>query len=145
MNLQAVLQKTDKGVEEIKTRAHKLEQRLRMLLIVVNGKVTGAELAKQFEAVGDISPMLEQLIAQGFVREAPGGAPGAGFKDLRLRLAQALTDAMGPAGDAIVMQLEACKSLDELRAFVERHGERLQGAYGARVAKFLALAREHLG
>jgi hypothetical protein len=143
MNLQAVLQKTDKGVEEIKTRAHKLEQRLRMLLIVVNGKVTGAELVKQFETVGDITPMLEQLVAQGFVREAGGGA--AQFKDIRTRLAQALTDAMGPAGDAIVMQLEACKSLDELRAFVERHGERLQGAYGARVAKFLALAREHLG
>ena len=142
MNLQAVLQKTDKGVEEVKTRAHRLEQRLRVLLIVVNGKVTGAELVKQFETVGDITPMLEQLLAQGFVREARGAAE---FKDIRIRLAQALTDAMGPAGDAIVMQLEACKSLDELRAFVERHGERLQGAYGPRVAKFLALAREHLG
>jgi hypothetical protein len=142
MNLQAVLQKTDKGVEEVKTRAHKLEQRLRMLLIVVNGKATGAELVKQFETVGDITPMLEQLVAQGFVRAAGGAAE---FKDIRLRLSQALTDAMGPAGDAIVMQLEACKSLDELRAFVERHGERLQGAYGARVAKFLALARQHLG
>ena len=142
MNLQAVLQKTDKGVEEVKTRAHRLEQRLRMLLIVVNGKVTGAELVKQFETVGDITPMLEQLLAQGFVREARGAAE---FKDIRIRLAQALTDAMGPAGDAIVMQLEGCKSADELRAFVERHGERLQGAYGPRMAKFLALAREHLG
>jgi hypothetical protein len=145
MNLQAVLQKTDKGVEEIKTRAHKLEQRLRMLLIVVNGKVTGAELVKQFETVGDVTPMLERLVAQGFVREAPGGAPGAGFEVMRLRLAQALTDAMGPAGDGIVMQLEGCKSPDEVRAFVERHRERLQGAYGARVARFVALSKELLG
>lgn len=142
MNLQAVLQKTDKGVEEIKTRACKLEQRLRMLLIVVNGKVTGAELVKQFETVGDITPMLEQLLAQGFVREAGGAVQ---FKEIRVRLAQALTDAMGPAGDAIVMQLEGCKSPDELRAFVEQHRERLQGAYGARVARFVALSKEVLG
>jgi hypothetical protein len=144
MNLQAVLQKTDKGVEEIKTRAHKLEQRLRMLLIVVNGKATGADLVKQFETVGDITPMLEQLAAQGFVREAGGGA-AAGFKDVRIRLAQALTDAMGPAGDAIVMQLEGCRNPDELRGFLDRHRERLQGAYGARVARFLALSKELLG
>lgn len=142
MNLQAVLQKTEKGVEEIKTRAHKLEQRLRMLLIVVNGKATGAELARQFATVGDITPLLEQLIAQGYVREAVGPSD---FREARIRLSQALTDAMGPAGDAIVMQLQACKSLDELRGFVEEHGERLQGAYGGRVDKFVALARQLLG
>jgi len=142
MNLQAVLQKTEKGVEEVKTRGHKLEQRLRMLLIVVNGKATGAELARQFETVGDITPLLEQLVAQGFVREASG--PGD-FKDARVRLSQALTDAMGPAGDAIVMQLQECKSIDELRAFVDQHRERLQGAYGKRVEKFVALAKQLLG
>jgi DNA-binding MarR family transcriptional regulator len=142
MNRQAVLQKTEKGVEEVKTRANKLEQKLRMLLIVVNGKATGADLAKQFEAVGDITPMLEQLIAQGYVREAAGGAD---FRDIRVRLSQALTDAMGPAGDTIVMQLQDCRDLESLRAFVERHLEGLQGAYGRRMEKFAALARELLG
>jgi hypothetical protein len=142
MNRQAVLQKTEKGIEEIQTRAHKLEQRLRMLLIVVNGKATGADLAKQFESLGDITPMLEQLIAQGFVREA---ASVADFKDIRVRLSQALTDAMGPAGDTIVMQLQSCKDVEALRAFVEAHRERLQGAYGRRMEKFSALSRELLG
>ncbi|HEX5092962.1 MAG TPA: hypothetical protein VFV84_09775 [Burkholderiales bacterium] len=142
MNRQAVLQKTEKGVEEIKTRAHKLEQKLRMLLIVVNGKATGADLAKQFEAIGDITPMLEQLIADGFVREAAGGAD---LKDVRLRLSQALTDAMGPAGDSIVMQLEGCRDFESLRAFVEKHREGLKGAYGRRMEKFVALSRELLG
>jgi len=141
MNLQATLQKTEKGVEEVKTRVHKLEQRLRMLLIVVNGKATAAELVRQFEALGDITPMLEQLIAQGFVREA---ASAADFKDLRVRLSQALTDAMGPAGDTIVMQLQSCKDLESLRAFVDSHLERLQGAYGRRMEKFSALSRELL-
>jgi hypothetical protein len=142
MNRQAVLQKTEKGVEEVKTRANKLEQKLRMLLIVVNGKATGADLAKQFEAVGDITPLLEQLIAQGYVREAAGGAD---FRDIRVRLSQALTDAMGPAGDTIVMQLQGCRDIETLRAFVQKHREGLQGAYGRRMEKFVALSRELLG
>ena len=58
MNLQAVLQKTEKGVDEIKTHAQGLEPRLRTLLIVVNGKTTGADLIKQFERVGNVLPML---------------------------------------------------------------------------------------
>lgn len=142
MNRQAVLQKTEKGVAEIQTRAHKLEQRLRMLLIVVNGKATGVDLARQFESLGDITPMLEQLVAQGFVREAAGETD---LKDLRVRLSQALTDAMGPAGDTIVMQLQACKDREALREFVETHLERLQGAYGRRMEKFASLTRELLG
>lgn len=142
MNLQAVLQKTEKGIGEVKTRAHRLEQRLRMILIVVNGKATGADLARQFESIGDIRPMLEQLIAQGFIREAAGAAD---VKGARVRLSQALTDAMGPAGDSIVMQLQECSDLESLRAFVESRREMLQGAYGRRVDKFVALAKELLG
>lgn len=70
MNLQAVLHKTDKGVAEVQTRQHKLEQKLRNLLIVVNGKATAAELVKQFEQIGDVVPLLEQLLAGEFIREA---------------------------------------------------------------------------
>lgn len=70
MNLQAVLQKTEKGVAEVQTRQHKLEQKLRNLLIVVNGKATAGELVKQFEQIGDVAPLLEQLLAGEFIREA---------------------------------------------------------------------------
>lgn len=70
MNLQAVLHKTEKGVAEVQTRQHKLEQKLRNLLIVVNGKATAAELVKQFEQIGDVTPLLEQLLAGEFIREA---------------------------------------------------------------------------
>lgn len=74
MNLQAVLQKTEKGMDEMETRRHKLEQKLRTILIVVNGKATGAELVQKFEPIGDVTPLLEQLLAGGFIREAPGRA-----------------------------------------------------------------------
>lgn len=143
MNLQAVLQKTEKGVEEIKTHAQGLEPRLRTLLIVVNGKTTGADLVKQFERVGNIRPMLERLVADGFVREGRAAA-SVDFKGIRLQLSHALTDAMGPAGDAIALQLEGCKSMDALRAFVKEKRPELEGAFGPRITKFFALAESLL-
>jgi hypothetical protein len=142
MNLQAVLKKTGKGVEEIETRKHKLEQKLRTLLIVVNGKATGADLMKQFEQIEDVRPMLEQLLAGGFIEAA---APAAEFREVRIQLAQALTDALGPAGDPIVMQLEACKSPEEARVFVDTQRPMLEKVAGPRGAAFLAKARELLG
>ena len=156
MDLQAVLQKTDKGVEEIATRKHKLEQKLRTVLIVVNGKATGAELVKKFAQIGDVAPLLEQLLAGGFVQEAAGAppaaapraappAPDAAFKEMRVELSHLLTDAMGPAGDAITLQLEECRTADELRAFVEGRRAMLEGALGPRIARFFARARELLG
>ena len=143
MNLQAVLQKTEKGVEEVKTHAQGLEPRLRSLLIVVNGKATGVDLIKQFERLGNVQPMLERLIAEGFVREASAAA-SADFKEVRLQLSHALTDALGPAGDAIALELEGCKSMDALRAFVQEKRPSLEGALGPRVANFFALAKSLL-
>ncbi len=146
MNLQAVLQKTEKGVVEVQTRQHKLEQKLRNLLIVVNGKATAAELVKQFEQIGDVTPQLEQLLAGEFIREAPGAAAAGGeFKEIRLQLSQLLTDALGPPGDAIVMKFEACKSADEARAFVDSHRPILERVVGPRGAAFLAKAQALLG
>lgn len=145
MNLQAVLKKTGKGAEEIETRRHKLEQKLRTVLIVVNGKATGADLVQQFAQIGDVRPALEQLLAGGFIEEVAPAAGAADFKETRIALSQAVTDAMGPTGDAITLQLEACKSIDELRAFVEGKRALLEGALGPRGAKFFARAKALLG
>ena len=146
MNLQAVLQKTEKGVAEVQTRQHKLEQKLRNLLIVVNGKATAGELVKQFEQIGDVAPLLEQLLAGEFIREAQGAAAAGGdFKEIRIQLSQLLTDALGPPGDAIVMKFEECRSADEARAFVDSHRPLLERVVGPRGAAFLAKAKALLG
>jgi hypothetical protein len=143
MNLQAILVKTEKGVEEIETRKHKLDSKLRTLLIVVNGKSTAAELVQNFAQRGDVTPLLERLLAEGFVREAAG--PSEGFKDVRVQLAQLLTDALGPPGDAFVLKLEECQSPEEARAFVEAHRAILERVEGPRGAAFLARAKALLG
>jgi hypothetical protein len=142
MNPRAVLHKTEKGLEEMQTRKHKLDQRLRAVLIAVNGRATGAEFVEKFRQLGDVTPALEQLLAGGFIREAAGEA---GFAETRGELARSLTDALGPPGDPMVMQLERCKSAEEARAVVERHRPTLEQVAGPRGRAFLEKARRLLG
>jgi hypothetical protein len=68
MNPESVLEKTARGVEEIETRKHKLDPKLRPILISVNGKLKAGELASQFSQHGDAAPLLDELLKQGFVR-----------------------------------------------------------------------------
>jgi len=148
MNPQAVLSKTDKGVEEIETRKHKLESKLRTLLIVVNGKTTAAGLAQNFAQRGDVTPLLERLLAEGFVREgaaAGAAAPDAGFEELRAELSQAITAVLGPGGDAISEEIEKCKSLEQLRAYVGGRRAMLEAALGKQGAPFWAKAASLIG
>lgn len=146
MNLQAVLSKTAKGAEEIETRKYKLEQRLRTLLIVVNGKSTAGELLEKFAQMGDLTPRLEKLIADGFVAEAVRAAVSSeGFEAARAELSKALSDALGPAGDAICMKLEACGSMQELKEFLAGRREVLDMGLGRKSPAFWSKAGALLG
>lgn len=155
MNPQSVLSKTQKGAREIETRENKLDHRLRALLIMVNGRATAAELAKKFEQIGDVSPMLEQLAAQGFI-EAAGGAPagaasaaapgGAGeLKPAQLALCTQLRNLLGPDADVVTAKIEACKSLAEVRAYLAGNREMLDDWLGkSKGAQFWAKAEPFL-
>ncbi|MGE5791585.1 MAG: hypothetical protein ACM36B_02755 [Bacteroidota bacterium] len=76
MDKSAVLAKTAKGGEEIKSRAHGLAQKLRALLIMVDGTSTAGDLLARFGGIPDVEAGLEALVAQGFV-EIRGGPPAA--------------------------------------------------------------------
>lgn len=137
MNPNSVLSKTQKGVREIETRENKLDHRLRALLIMVNGRATAGEIAKKFEQLGDIGPMIDQLLAQGFIAEGAGeaappvaaapaapppaagtGAPGPGdLKRVQVELCTHLRNVLGPDADLITAKIEACKTMAELRSY----------------------------
>jgi hypothetical protein len=137
MNPQSVPSKTAKGKEEIETRAHKLDQRQRMLLITINGKLTAAELVAQFSKTGDVGPMLDQLLRDGFIQQALD--PAAQLQRARKEISSALSAALGPDADAIAMKVEGAKSLDELRAYLESRRSMLDTALGkARAPAFWA-------
>lgn len=116
MNPQSVLVKTDKGVDEIETRRHKLDHRLRALLLVVNGAVTVAELCKNFARFGNVPSMLQQLAADGFVMEP---AADGSLDTARRELAAWVMDALGPESLPMAAEIEKCASKRALRAYLE--------------------------
>ena len=156
MGPNSVLSKTKKGAKEIETRENKLDHRLRALLIMVNGKATAGELGKKFEQIGDIGPLLQQLIVQGFVEAAGDAAPGAAapgaavgaaqgspeqLKTTQVALCTQLRNALGPDADTITEKIEACKSMTEVRAFINEQRDMLNEWLGKnKSAQFWAKA-----
>lgn len=69
--------KTDKGQEEIRTRAYRLNPKLRSLLVMVDGIKSVGELLKAATALGGGREALDALIQDGFIAAAPAGAPVA--------------------------------------------------------------------
>jgi hypothetical protein len=128
MDPDSVLSKTAKGREEVETRKHKLDQRQRMLLITVNGKLTAAELVAQFSKSGDATPLLDQLLRDGFVSQALDA--GAQLKQAQKELVAVVAEALGPSGDDIAIRIEAAKSLEDLRAYLESRRAVLDDALG---------------
>lgn len=162
MNAGSVLSKTPKGIEEIETRKHKLDHRLRALLIMVNGKASAAEIAKKFEQLGDVMPLLQELQAQGFIadgaavappsRAAPGaaaapsaGAAGFDLKQAKVDLCRQLRDLLGPDADMVTGKIEDCGSAEELRQYLAAKREMLDEWLGkSKAAQFWAKAAPYV-
>jgi hypothetical protein len=136
MGPESILVKTDKGAEEIATRKYKLDARLRTLLIMVNGTASVAQLAQKFAGV-DIAPQLAQLEKDGYVKE--GGAAAASTADIRkirMEVSRALTDILGPDAETMALKIEACETMDALRAYLEARKPMLTSALGRRAPDF---------
>ncbi len=127
MNEQAIYYKTAKGQDEITTRRNQLSARLRTLLVMVDGRSSGAVLLAKGKAFGDAAALLQQLIAEGFIEAAaiPSVAPPAAAAPdtvlpavIQLACHQ-LIDKLGPSADALTGRLEACRTRDELLAALE--------------------------
>jgi hypothetical protein len=133
MNPESVLEKTTKGVEEIETRKHKLDPKLRPILISVNGKLKAGELTTQFAQLGDAGPLLDELLKQGFVRAAAGGAAAADPAKLKRAVSEAtrfLSEALGPGADSLNQKIEAVKTLDDLNAHLDSRRDALEMVLG---------------
>ncbi|MFN3737351.1 hypothetical protein [Hydrogenophaga sp.] len=160
MDKHTVFVKTDAGREALAQRAPGLLPRLRSLLIMVDGQRPAAAFdAASGGAEGAALPLLEQLLAQGWVRaleperqpDAPprpvpesAPAPGASdalaawpLPDARRRVARFINDQLGPMGEAMALKVEACRQEADLRALVPRIREALLNyRNSATVARF---------
>lgn len=141
--------KTDKGHDEIATRAFRLAPRLRTPLIMVDGRRSEEELRKLIATQFDES--VETLLDQGFIeiidavpsrvaRATPGNGsaatPGSAdaaeeslataaadssvpFEDLRRSAVRSLIDQMGPPAEGLAMKMEKARNAQELRPLLD--------------------------
>src|SRR5262245_39081377 len=121
-----IFRKTDKGVDEIATRANHLVPRLRTALILVDGTRNETDLGQLIKL--NPAETLEELLTLGYIEvasvaEAPAkkpaaeeaavkkasGAPASGeksFADFRAEAVRAFNDLTGPAGETLAMKME---------------------------------------
>ncbi|CAG2127203.1 hypothetical protein LMG31506_00380 [Cupriavidus yeoncheonensis] len=69
-----IYRKTEAGLDEIKTRARKLDHKLRALLLIVNGERREQELLSQLDGMGVGSESLDQLAQMALVEAVPEAA-----------------------------------------------------------------------
>ncbi|WER47433.1 hypothetical protein CupriaWKF_07760 [Cupriavidus sp. WKF15] len=62
-----IYRKTEAGLDEIKTRARKLDHKLRALLLIVNGERREEELLSQLDGMGVGQASLNQLVQMALV------------------------------------------------------------------------------
>lgn len=111
-----VYRKTEAGLDEIKTRARKLDHKLRALLLIVNGERCEQELLSQLDGMGVGPESLGQLVqmslvepvpeaAQASLSKAPAQAPAPVAEDSNLFSLYAMRRVDAPAAQASVAAL----------------------------------------
>ncbi|MCP3023186.1 hypothetical protein [Cupriavidus basilensis] len=72
-----VFHKTEQGQDEIRTRARKLDHKLRALLLIVNGERRRSELLAQTGGMGVGPESIDALLAAGLIRAENAPQPAA--------------------------------------------------------------------
>jgi len=162
MDPNVVYHKTRKGEDEIKARGAKLPQKVRTMLILIDGTRSAAQLgsvAKQLGVAEDFIGILEgqgliaaAAAAQGSASGAPAqaapAAPQAEFQ--RFSRAQrfmndTVVNALGMRSFFLTLKIEKCSSRAELASLLDDYGKAIAKGAGAEEAAVLVeRAREML-
>jgi hypothetical protein len=126
MEAQAVYRKSDKGAEAIATRGHGVGGKLRMLLILVDGKKNAEELVRLAAGMGESAQLLQTLEDQGLVEvvstgaAAPAMPAGGDLVKLKALATRLLIEQLGPLADELALKLEASRDLTQFIDTVKR-------------------------
>ena len=144
MEAQAIYRKSEKGAEAIATRGHGVGGKLRMLLILVDGKKNAEELIKLAAGMGESAQVLQQLQTEGLI-EVVAGAPVADkataalagvdlgkAKSLATRL---LAEQLGPLADDLAIRLEAAGDVPQFIEAMKRAYAVVREVKGAAAAE----------
>lgn len=158
LDKESIYRKTSRGTEALATRQGGLSPRQRSLLILVDGRRNGQELATLGAACGDVDELMQALLADGYVElatpapaPAQAGKPAAAAGSLTLPQARTqavrrLTDMLGPGATDLCLRLEAARTMQEFRATLRRTESTLRQIVGnQRAADFVSELEDKLG
>jgi hypothetical protein len=125
--------KTDKGLEEIRSRGKNLRGRLRTMLILIDPSKTDAELRQSAAQIGVEPDFLETLLRDGYVAPVGGAEPTgaeaaaaepaqrvvtrdelARFRAAKAFINETIVDALGVRAFLFTLKLERCSTREEL-------------------------------
>lgn len=149
-----ILDRTDKGQEEIHHRRHKLASRQRMLLLLVDGIHTAEELSQQASKIGLPATALTELVSQGYVALAApksGAAPGdqapstfERYRKARQFMNDSIVNAMGLRSFFFTLKIEKTANLADLHGLFGDYIAAMKKALGESEAEVLIVRMREL-
>jgi hypothetical protein len=141
----AVYVRTEKGAEEVAHRSQAIPSKVRSLLLLIDGKLTGAQLIDKFSVFPNSAEYLQQLEDGGYIEaqagaaaaaasapvhspaasEAAGAVPQAGLNDAKRLIVQTLHEALGPEADYLTTKIDSALTAAELRVHAEKYRDML--------------------
>ncbi|MBI2307366.1 MAG: hypothetical protein HYU78_08695 [Rhodocyclales bacterium] len=132
MNPVAVYVRTDKGAEEVAHRSQAIPSRARSLLMLIDGKASGAQLLDKFASYPNAAEFLQLLEDSGYIEALAGSAASAagpaatvaiepGLAEAKRLLVQTLLEVFGPDADQFTGKVDNARSLAELRVLGEKY------------------------
>jgi len=111
MDSSYIVRKTGKGEEELKTRSGGVSGNLRVILILVDGSSSIAEVATKGQGMPDVAGGLKILAEEGYVEFV---APGAiNYDALKDELIHTVEEILGNDADKVVKKLHDAPATKE--------------------------------
>jgi hypothetical protein len=121
MDTSLILVKTDKGVEEIRSRSFGLSQTLRALLIMADGSISMSNLLQRTAQLPLAQENIEWLVSEGFVESVRPGGRAASRLSPRDALIALSRELLGAEAPKVIERLkDVPESPAELQAAIER-------------------------
>ena len=151
--------RTEKGAAEVAQRSQAIPARARSLLLMIDGKSTGAQLLEKLAAFPNSGELLQLLEAEGYIGPVDGGgaavsAPAAapvsvasvaatpaatspgtagstGIGAAKRFMIRSLHEIFGPDADSLTGKVDLAQTSEDLRKLAEKHRE-LMASMGSR-------------
>jgi hypothetical protein len=155
MNPTAIYVRTEKGAAEVAQRSNAIPAKARSLLLLIDGKLNGAQLLDKFSVFPNSAEFLQQLEELGFIAAQGGAATPApaaaapsapapvaaaapaaaahaagtggprSIAEAKRVIVRTLHDVLGPEADFLTEKIEAAMTVAELRKHAEKYRDML--------------------